>query len=377
MKTKISFNTPFSTGEEYKFVSQSIKDNLLAGKGHFGKLCEDKLESLYPGSKCLLTHSCSGALEIAARILSLKAQDEIIAPSYTFVTSISSFLCNGVVIKFADINPLTHCIDPKKIIELITNRTKAIVVVHYGGACPEIYNIKKIAKDNNLILIEDAAQSISTSVNGKPLGTFGDIATLSFHQTKNIQCGEGGAIIINKESFYRKANIIRDKGTNRIDFENNMVDKYTWVDLGGSYTIGELNSAFLYSQLLSIKQIISSRLSIWESYFYAFSNDSIVRKYVPTHYTNLEHNGHLFYLLMESEEQRNQLIKWGEKSGICYTFHYIPLHSSPYILSLNYKPTELPISDQLSKTILRLPLWIGVDYKRVIINIKDFFHDIS
>ena len=299
MLNQIGFNIPFLTGNEFRNIKIACDSLHLSGDGSFTRECHDWLENNINCKKALLTHSCTGALEMSALLLDIRRGDEIIMPSYTFVSTANAFVLRGGVPVFIDIRPDTLNIEEKQIEKAITPKTKAIVVVHYAGVSCEMDSILEIAKRHNLFVIEDAAQGIIASYKGKPLGSMGDFGCLSFHETKNIHCGEGGALLINNAKYIERAEIIREKGTNRSKFFRGEVDKYKWVDIGSSYLPGELTAAFLSAQLKEAENITKERLNIWNAYheiFHDLENTDLIRRpIVPLH---CKHNGHIYYLLL-------------------------------------------------------------------------------
>ncbi|MDA9973082.1 dTDP-4-amino-4,6-dideoxygalactose transaminase, partial [Candidatus Pelagibacter ubique] len=322
----IEFNKPFVTS---KLPNIKNLDHYSSG-GPYTKKCQQWLIKEIKCKDALLVHSCTGALEMCALLLNIKNGDEIIMPSYTFVSTANAFVLRGGKPVFVDIDPETCNIDLSKIEQAISKKTRAIVVVHYAGVSCDMDLILKIAKRNKLYVIEDAAQAILSKYKGKPLGSLGDLATLSFHETKNIHCGQGGALLINNPKFIRRAKIIRDKGTNKDLFNQNMVKKYTWVDYGSSYGLDEINAAFLYSQFKQAKKITKKRINIFNKYHKQLKSleikKLIKRPSIPKY---AKHNGHIYYLIVKNN-QRNKLIKHLRQKKINSVFHYIPLHSSKF-----------------------------------------------
>lgn len=356
MLKKISFNTPSLTGDEINNLFKLNKLKHYSANGFFTKKCQQWLKKNIKCKEVFLVHSCTAALEMCALLLNIKKEDEIIMPSYTFVSTANAFVLRGGTPVFVDIDPKTLNIDPNKIERAITKKTRAIVVVHYAGISCDMDPILNIAKKYKLYVIEDAAQAILASYKGRPLGSIGDLATLSFHDSKNIHCGEGGALLINNKKFIKRAKIIRDKGTNRDDFNNNIVKKYTWVDLGSSYGLSEINAAFLYSQLLKAKSIIKNRIKIWNNYhhfFYKMEKDKkLIRPKIPNYSKS---NAHIYYLLVK-KSSRDKLIKYLKSQNIISLFHYIPLHTSSYFRKFHKKKINLVNTDLISKSLIRLPL---------------------
>ncbi|MCL5036304.1 MAG: dTDP-4-amino-4,6-dideoxygalactose transaminase [Chloroflexi bacterium] len=359
---KIPFNMPFVTGKEIRYIEEAIKNAHLSGDGPFSKKCHAWLEKKTGAKKALLTHSGTAALEMAAILADIKPGDEVIMPSYTFVSTANAVVLRGGVPVFVDIRSDTMNIDETKIEEAITEKTKAIIPVHYGGVSCEMDTIMNIASRHNLTVIEDAAQAVMCEYKGKPLGSIGHLGCISFHETKNIHSGEGGALLVNDENLAGRAEIIREKGTNRSAFIKGEVDKYTWVDIGSSFLPGDMTAAFLYVQMESAQDIINRRLEIWNSYHDAFLEleraGKIRRPIIPP---ECRHNGHLYYLLLENQEKRDAFISCLKKKGVHSVFHYIPLHNSP--AGKKYCRTEgaLPLTEEISGRLVRLPVWAGMD----------------
>lgn len=362
----ISFNVPQVVNDEKDKIKKLSNLKHFSSNGHFTKLCQQWLIKNIKCKEALLVNSCTAALEICAILLDIKKGDEIIMPSYTFVSTANAFVLRGGKPIFTDIDPKTLNIDPNKIKKAITKKTRAIVVVHYAGVSCDMDPILEIAKKYKIIVIEDGAQAILSSYKGKSLGSIGDLATLSFHDSKNIHCGEGGALLINNKIFIRRAKIIRDKGTNRDDFNNNIVKKYTWIDIGSSYGLSEINAAFLYAQLLKAKSIIKKRIKIWNYYHHLFKTlekeKKILRPQIPIYAKN---NAHIYYLILK-KNLRDKLIKYLKSQNIIALFHYIPLHTSPFYKK-NYKTKNIIINtDLISKRIIRLPIYPSLTKKEII-----------
>lgn len=373
----IPFNRAFIAGRELYYIAQAVANGELKGDGPFTRKCSEWIESRFGIQKALLTHSCTGALEMAAILLDLKPGDEVIMPSYTFTSTANAFLLRGAKPIFVDIRPDTLNIDENKIEEKISPSTKAICVVHYAGVSCDMDQIMDIAARHNLYVIEDAAHAIMAKYNDAPLGSIGHMATFSFHETKNYNCGEGGALLINDSAFAERAEIIREKGTNRSQFFRGEVDKYSWVDTGSSFLPSEIIAAFLYGQLEHADRINEERLAIWNAYYSKLaplaSKGLLKLPIVPGKCT---HNAHLFYLLLNSDAEQEQLLAHLRENGIGAVFHYIPLHTAPMGRALGYKAGDLPISESTSRRIVRLPLFCGmtdfeVDY--IIDCIHSFF----
>jgi dTDP-4-amino-4,6-dideoxygalactose transaminase len=356
---KILFNSPSTIG--LKNSTALKKYNHFSSNGKFTKQCEWWLRDNIKCKEALLVHSCTAALEMCAILLNIKKEDEVIMPSYTFVSTANAFVMRGGKPVFVDIDPLTCNIDSSKIEQAITKKTKAIVVVHYAGVSCYMDPIVAIAKKHKLYIIEDAAQAILSSYKGRPLGSIGDLATISFHETKNIHCGEGGALIINNPKFIKRAKIIRDKGTNRDLFNQNMVKKYTWVDYGSSYGLSEINAAFLYGQLKQAKKITRKKLAIFKLYHKLLENleikKLITRPSIPTY---AKANGHMYYILVKNNK-RDQLISHLKQKKINTVFHYIPLHSSPFGKQKTIIKSTMHNTNRISNSLLRLPMHINLN----------------
>jgi dTDP-4-amino-4,6-dideoxygalactose transaminase len=326
----IGFNKPPYTGNEEKYILESIKSDHISGNGNFTKKCELWFESNLKCKKTLLTPSCTHALEMAAVLLDIKEGDEVIMSSYTFVSTANAFVLRGAKIVFVDIRPDTMNIDETKIEEAITSKTKVIIPVHYAGVACEMDVIMNIANRYNLFVVEDAAQAIMSSYKGRPLGTIGHLGTFSFHETKNItSAGEGGLLLINDEKFVERAEIIREKGTNRSLFFRGMVDKYSWVDIGSSYLMNDVSAAYLWGQLEKIDDVQNDRLNSWNVYFKGLKElERSVCIELPTIPEKCTNNAHMFYIKVKNLEERTNLLSYLQKNGINTVFHYIPLHSS-------------------------------------------------
>jgi dTDP-4-amino-4,6-dideoxygalactose transaminase len=373
MKT-ILFNSPLTVG--LKNIMGLIKYNHFSSNGIFVKKCEQWLKDNIKCKEALLVHSCTAALEMCAILLNIKKEDEVIMPSYTFVSTANAFVMRGGRPVFIDVDPATCNIDPSKIKQAITKKTKAIVVVHYAGISCDMDPIVAIAKEHKLYIIEDAAQAILSSYKGRPLGSIGDLATISFHETKNVHCGEGGALIINNSKFIKRAKILRDKGTNRDLFNQNMVKKYTWVDYGSSYGLSEINAAFLYEQLKQAKKITRKRLVIFKLYHKLLEKLEI-KKLIkrPTIPSYAKTNGHMYYILVKNNK-RDKLIKHLQKKKINTVFHYIPLHSSPFGKLKATTKSNMHNTNMIACTLLRLPVHLKSDKKSIITctnEISNFF----
>lgn len=374
----IPFNIPYSTGQELTYIGQAIQARKTAGDGPFTKLCQAWMEQRYGFKKCLLTTSCTDALELAALLLNIQPGDEVIVPSYTFVSTVNAFALRGAHLVFADSTALNPNIDPEAIKALITPRTKAIVVVHYAGMACDMEAIMQMANEHQLFVVEDAAQAIDAYYQHKPLGSFGHLAAFSFHETKNIQSGEGGMLVVNDERFSLQAEILREKGTNRAAFFRGEVDKYGWVAVGSSFLASDITAAFLYAQLEQLTAIQAKRCALWQAYQDAFmplAAKGLIK--VPEALQGAKSNGHLYYLVCKDIDQRNALIACLKEQGIQAVFHYLSLHSSAYFAS-QYQGAVLPYSDYYSDCLVRLPLYadLSSEQQTQIINcIIDFFKD--
>lgn len=364
---RIPFNQPYMTGKELEYIAQAHANATLAGDGPFTKQCHGWLQEQLTVPKALLAHSCTAALEMSAILAEIQPGDEIIMPSYTFVSTANAFVLRGGIPVFVDIRPDTLNIDETLIEAAITPRTRAIAVVHYAGVACEMDTIMNIAQRHNLIVIEDAAQAIMSTYKGLPLGSIGDLACLSFHETKNIISGEGGALLIKNKLFAERAEIIREKGTNRSQFFRGQVDKYTWCDIGSSYLPGDLIAAFLWAQMEEAQKITEKRLATWKLYHDGLmeleSKGLLRRPVVPV---DCQHNAHMYYILANSLEERTAIIDHLQRQQVQTVFHYVPLHSSPAGKHYGRVFGKLSHTDDLADRILRLPLWIGVNCDRVL-----------
>lgn len=373
---KIPFNKPYLTGKENDYFVQAVQSGHISGNGLFTKKCQQFLEQYCGVDKTLLTTSCTDALEMSALLLDIQPGDEVIMPSFTFVSSANAFLLRGAKIKFADSYPHHPNVDPAAIEILITPRTKVIVVVHYAGVACDMDAIMKISKNNQLAVVEDAAQAIASNYKNKPLGSIGDFGAYSFHETKNIISGEGGALLINNKKVGEQAEIIWEKGTNRAAFFRGELDKYEWKAVGSSFLPSELTASFLYAQLENIETIQHKRKAIWMRYFKAFEQLEITKKItrpiIPSYATN---NGHLFYLVCNSKEQRTQLIDYLASKDILAVFHYLPLHKSQYFKE-QYQGDELVHCTHFSECLVRLPLYYdltNVEQEKIIGCVNEFY----
>ncbi|WUR12378.1 dTDP-4-amino-4,6-dideoxygalactose transaminase [[Empedobacter] haloabium] len=362
MNSTIPFNKPFMTGRELWYIAQAHTNGHLSGDGAFTKKCHGWLEQNTGSARALLTHSCTAALEMAALLAELKEGDEVIMPSYTFVSTANAFVMRGAVPVFVDIRPDTLNIDETKIEAAITPRTKVILPVHYAGVACEMDTIMDIARRHDLIVVEDAAQGIMSTYKGRPLGSIGHMGAYSFHETKNVIAGEGGALLVNDPVYAQRAEIIREKGTNRSQFFRGQVDKYTWVDIGSSYLPGEVIAAFLWAQMEEAANITARRLALWQQYhefLIPLEERGVLRR--PVVPEGCVHNAHMYYILLESLEQRSNVIANLKQQGISSVFHYVPLHSAPAGTRFGRPAGALPHTEGLSERLLRLPLWVGLE----------------
>ena len=357
----ISFNVPPYVGKEKEYIEQAIEKKKICGDGEFTKKCNEWLENKTGTSKALLTTSCTHATEMAALLSDIKPGDEVIMPSYTFVSTADAFVLRGAKAVFVDIRPDTMNIDEKLIEEAITDKTKAIVPVHYAGVSCEMDTIMDIAKRHNLKVIEDAAQGIMSEYKGKALGTIGDYGCYSFHETKNYSMGEGGALLIRNPEDVERAEIIREKGTNRSKFFRGQIDKYTWVAAGSSYLPSELNAAYLYAQLEQADKIYEDRMNSWNRYYEMLSDlEQAGKIQLPVVPKECKHNAHMFYIKAKDLEERTALIDFLKANGISSVFHYIPLHSAPAGMELGRFNGEDKYTTKESERLLRLPMYYGL-----------------
>ena len=371
----IPFNRPFAVGTEFEYIQQAIANAHLSGNGPFTRKCHAWLEERVGCCKALLTHSCTAALEMAAILADIQPDDEVIMPSYTFVSTANAFVLRGGVPVFVDIRPDTLNLDEAKIEAAITPRTKAIVPVHYAGVGCEMDTIMTIAERHGLLVIEDAAQGVMSTYKGRPLGSIGHLAAISFHETKNVISGEGGALLINDPKHIERAEIIWEKGTNRGQFFRGQVDKYTWVDIGSSYLPSEIIAAFLWAQLEEAESLTQRRLAIWEQYHEAFAGledaGKVRRPVIPP---ECRHNAHMYYLLLPDLQSRTTMLKELSVSGVNAVFHYVPLHSSLAGRKYGRAHGDLSYTRKVSDGLVRLPLWVGMaeeDVMRVVSAVRE------
>lgn len=362
MNTAIPFNRPFLAGNEASYIAQALGSGHLSGDGPFTQKCSAWLQQRIGCHKALLTHSCTAALEMAALLAGISSGDEVIMPSYTFVSTANAFVLRGGVPVFVDIRPDTLNIDETRIEAAITARTKAIAVVHYAGVACEMNAIMDIARRHGLLVIEDAAQGVMSHYGGRALGGIGHLGAMSFHETKNLISGEGGALLVNDPGLVERAEFIREKGTNRSQFFRGQVDKYTWIDIGSSYLPGELVAAFLYAQLERADEITRARLALWRTYYTGFA--ALERKGAvqrPLISDDAQHNAHMFYLLFPDLQTRTEVQRKLKEQGIGAVFHYVPLHSSPAGKRFSRYHGDMSVTNSIADRLLRLPFWLGVE----------------
>ncbi|MBR4580395.1 MAG: dTDP-4-amino-4,6-dideoxygalactose transaminase [Lachnospiraceae bacterium] len=373
----IRFNVPPFTGRETEYIKQAVENQKICGDGEFTAKCNAWIENKTGCKKALLTTSCTHATELAAILADIKPGDEVIMPSYTFVSTADAFVLRGATAVFVDIRPDTMNIDENLIEDAITEKTKAIVPVHYAGVSCEMDRIMEIAKKHNLKVIEDAAQGIMSTYKGKALGTFGEFGCFSFHETKNFSMGEGGALLIRDEENVENAEIVREKGTNRAKFFRGQIDKYTWVDKGSSYLPSELNAAYLYAQLELADEITKNRMDTWNRYYKGLEElkdaGKIELPFIPEH---CGHNAHMFYIKAKDLEERTALISFLKESDILAVFHYVPLHSAPAGLKFGRFHGEDKYTTKESERLVRLPLYYGIKEEQtdyIISKVKEFY----
>jgi dTDP-4-amino-4,6-dideoxygalactose transaminase len=356
--TEIPFNRPFTTGREFVYVREAIENGHLSGGGPFTERCNRWLEQRVGSHEALLTHSCTAALEMATILLDIGPGDEVVMPAFTFVSTANAVVLRGGTPVFVDIRPDTLNIDEEQVRAAVTPSTRAILAVHYAGVGCAMRELMAVAQETGMPVVEDAAQGILASYGGQPLGSFGSVAALSFHETKNVHCGEGGAILINDAALAERAEILLDKGTNRRRFFRGQVDKYSWVDVGSSYSPSEINAAFLWAQLEDAEAITARRLAIWQTYHDAFAEleqqGGARRPVIPD---LCSHNAHMYYLLVPDLEARSRLIGELKRVGIHAVFHYVPLHTSAAGRRYGREAGRLTVTENASDRLVRLPLW--------------------
>ncbi|QDV09632.1 dTDP-4-amino-4,6-dideoxygalactose transaminase [Planctomycetes bacterium Poly30] len=377
---EIPFNRPYVTGRELSYVAEAHRNGQLAGNGPFTRRCQAWLEERIGCYKALLTHSCTAALEMAATLCEVQAGDEVILPSFTFVSTANAFVARGATPVFVDIRPDTLNLDGELVVEAISERTKVIVPVHYAGVGCDLTPYQAIARERGIFVVEDAAHSILATDEGRSLGSIGDLAAFSFHETKNLSSGQGGALAINDERLAARAEIIWQKGTNRSDFCRGAVDQYTWIDQGSSYLPGEIPAAFLSAQMEEADLITERRLAIWQTYHRELEGLEqrgwLRRPCVPE---GSGHNAHIYHVLLSNAEARTRIIEFLRRKGIGAVFHYVPLHTSPAGRRYGREAGELTVTEDIAARLLRLPLWLGIEplLPRVLRAVGEFFDTVE
>lgn len=362
----INFNVPPFTGKEMDYIKECVENQKICGDGAYTKKCNEWLEKKTGSTKCLLTTSCTHATELAALLAEIQPGDEVIMPAYTFVSTADAFVLRGAVPVFVDIRPDTMNIDENLIEAAITDKTKAIVPVHYAGVSCEMDKIMEIARKYNLVVIEDAAQGIMSTYKGKALGTIGDFGCFSFHETKNYSMGEGGALLIRDEKYIEDAEIIREKGTNRSKFYRGQIDKYTWVNFGSSYLPSDMNAAYLYAQLEMAEEINDARLACWNRYYEKLKSLADAGKIeLPVVPEGCVHNAHMFYIKAKDIEERSELIAYLKSKNVMSVFHYIPLHTAPAGQKYARFHGEDKYTTRESERLTRLPMYYGLNLEQV------------
>lgn len=373
----VDFNVPPCVGNEIEYVKQAIESHKICGDGQFTKKCHQWMEDRFNAQKVLLTTSGTTALDMAMLLCDLQPGDEVILPSYTFSSTATSAVLAGAKLVFVDVRPDTMNIDENKIEDAITDRTKVIIAMHYAGVACEMDTIMDIAKRHNLIVVEDAAQGVMSKYKGKYLGTIGTFGCYSFHETKNYSMGEGGALVINDPEYNERAEILREKGTNRAKFFRGQVDKYTWVDFGDSYLPSELNAAYLWAQLLNANEINDNRIATWNRYYQGLQTMAKEGKFeIPTVPEECEHNAHMFYLKCKDLKERSEFIKFMKEKELYCVFHYIPLHSAPAGEKFGRFDGEDEFTTKESERLVRLPMYYGLledQVDLVVEGIKEFY----
>jgi dTDP-4-amino-4,6-dideoxygalactose transaminase len=371
----IPFNRPWATGDEFDYIREAIANGHLSGNGPFSRRCSELLKERVGSEEVLLTHSCTGALEMAALLLGIGPEDEVIMPSFTFASTAGAFALRGATIVFVDVRPDTLNLDVEAVRAAFTPRTRAVVAVHYAGVGCDMDELLALADEHDVFVVEDAAQALLATYKSRPLGSLGHLAALSFHETKNVTCGEGGALLVNDSRWAGEAEIVQEKGTNRQQFYRGQVDKYTWVELGSSYAPSEINAAFLYAQLQHAESITDERLRIWTAYNDAFADleaaGKVQRPVIPEH---SRHNAHLYYLLAPDRRTRDGLIDLLAERDVNAVFHYVPLHESPAGRRFGRAHGELRTTVDASSRLVRLPLWVGMqdaDVERVVAGVYE------
>lgn len=359
--TAIPFNRPYATGAEFDYIREAIANEHVSGNGPFTRRCTDQLQQELGSDRVLLTHSCTGALEMAMLLADVEPGDEVIVPSFAFPSLPNAIALRGGVPVFVDIRADTLNLDERLVEDAITARTRVLAPIDYAGVGSEMESFSALARAHGLVVVEDAAQGYGASYRGAPLGALADLACLSFHETKNVMCGEGGALLVNRREWVERAEIIQEKGTDRSKFFRGEVDKYTWVDLGSSYLVSDIGAAFLWAQLEHAHEITAKRVAIWDVYHEALEdleNDGRLRRpVVPEH---CSHNAHMYYVLLETGRDRDRFIERLSEAGVGAVSHYVPLHSSPAGLRYGRVHGSLDVTDDVSERLLRLPLWVGM-----------------
>jgi dTDP-4-amino-4,6-dideoxygalactose transaminase len=367
--TTIPFNRPYATGAEFEYIREAIANSHVSGNGPFTRRCTEWLEADLGSERVLLTHSCTGALEMAVLLAGIGPGDEVIVPSFAFPSIATAVVLRGAVPVFVDIRADTLNLDEELVEDAISPKTRALAPIDYAGVGCEIDAFCALASQHNLVVIEDAAQGLGASYRGRPVGALADVSSLSFHETKNVMCGEGGALMVNRADWVERAEVIQEKGTNRTKFFRGQVDKYTWVDVGSSYVVSDISAAFLWAQLERAEEITVRRREVWDAYHDALegleAEERLRRPVIPAH---CEHNAHMYYLLLPAGSDRDRFIERLADLGVNAVFHYVPLHSSPAGRRYGRVQGSLDITDDVSERLVRLPLWVGMvesDVERV------------
>jgi dTDP-4-amino-4,6-dideoxygalactose transaminase len=362
----IPFNRPYATGAEFDYIREAIANLHVSGNGPFTRRCTNLLERELGSARVLLTHSCTGALEMAFLLAELGPGDEVILPSFAFPSLANAVALRGAIPVFVDVRADTLNLDERLVAEAVTPRTKVIAPIDYAGVGCELEPLVEVARTHGSLVIEDAAQGYGSSYKGRPLGSLADVACLSFHETKNVMCGEGGALLINRPEWVERAEIIQEKGTNRSAFFRGQVDKYTWIGLGSSYVVSDINAAFLWAQFEHAAEITADRRSTWAAYHVALEGleaaERLRRPVVPPH---CEHNAHMYYVLVAPRTDRDRFIERLATAGVNAVFHYVPLHSSPAGMRLGRVHGSLDVTEAACERLVRLPLWVGMDRETV------------
>jgi dTDP-4-amino-4,6-dideoxygalactose transaminase len=364
--SKIPFNQPFTTGDEVGYIQEVIRNGQLSGNGPFTERCTRWMEERFGCKRAFLTSSCTAALEMATLVAGIGPGDEVIMPSFTFPTTASAVALRGAVPVFVDIREDTLNLDERLVDAAVTSRTSAVMPVHYAGVACNLGELSETIAQYGLVVIEDAAQGVSSEYRDLPLGTIGDLGCLSFHETKNIVCGEGGALMVNRDDWVERAEILQEKGTNRRQFLRGQVDKYTWIDLGSSFLTSEITAAFLWAQIGHIEDILIRRAAIWAAYHERLAPlEASGRLRRPTVPSDCRHNAHMYYVLVDDEDTRDRLIEALALQNIYALFHYVPLHSSEAGKRFGRVAGQLPVTDRVSRTLVRLPLWVEMGESEV------------